>query len=76
MTQCYICNKKKRVKFCLCLIKHHAMKAYGRMETELHAFFMLTLGGVSGLLYTPVASHQEKTLCWYTLEWASVLDWI
>ena len=52
------------------------MKAYGRMETELHAFFMLTLGGVSGLLYTPVASHQEKTLCWYTLEWASVLDWI
>lgn len=52
------------------------MKAYGGMETELHAFFMLMLGGVSGLLYTPVASHQEKTLCWYTLEWASVLDWI
>jgi hypothetical protein len=52
------------------------MKAYGGMETELHAFFTLTLGGVSGLLYTPVASHKEKTLFWYTLEWASMLDWM
>jgi len=29
---------------------------------QLHAFFTLTLGGVSGLLFTSVASHQEKNL--------------
>jgi hypothetical protein len=33
------------VKIFLCLIKHHAMKAYGRMEEQLQTFFSLALHG-------------------------------
>jgi hypothetical protein len=52
------------------------MNVYRGMERESHAFFTLTLGGMSGQLHTPVTSQGEKTMCWYALEWASLLDWI
>lgn len=40
------------VKIFLCLIKHHAKKAYGRMEEQLQTFFSLALHG-GGQLHTP-----------------------
>jgi hypothetical protein len=33
----------KGLKAILCLIKHRAMKTYGKMEINLHAFLMWTL---------------------------------
>lgn len=35
----------QRLKFFLCLIKHHAMEVYGGMGIHLHTFLTLALGG-------------------------------
>jgi len=35
--------KTAKIKLFLCLIKHRAMKTYGRLEVWLHAFLILAL---------------------------------
>jgi hypothetical protein len=41
----YTVNVEVKVKLSLCLTKHHAMKSYGSMEVQLHAFLTLAQGG-------------------------------
>jgi hypothetical protein len=43
-----------------CLIKYHAMKTSGGVETQLHAFLISALCGVSGYLHTPIALLSRK----------------
>jgi hypothetical protein len=38
-------KRETEVKLSLCLIKHHSMKAYGRVDVWLHAFLTPTWGG-------------------------------
>jgi hypothetical protein len=45
-------------KLYLGLIKHNAMKMYGRLEVQLHAFLTLVLDG--GELSAPGQTHRNK----------------
>jgi hypothetical protein len=38
-------KKKKKRRRIVCFIKHHAMKTYGGVEEEFHAFLTLELDG-------------------------------
>jgi len=38
----------------------HAVKAYGRMEVQLHSFLFSVLNGKNGQLYTSAALRQRQ----------------
>jgi hypothetical protein len=54
--------RHKKVKFFLCLTKHHAMKTYWGVEVQLHAFLTSALEEVSGQLHAPAALPPVKDL--------------
>jgi hypothetical protein len=43
----------KKVKFFMCLIKHHAMKTYREVNVQLHAFLTSTVNRVTCFTFRP-----------------------
>jgi hypothetical protein len=64
-----ICSRKGETFSCL--IKHNAMKTYGGVEVQLHAFLTCALAAVMHIKVNRQASkeHIKKT---YVLSWSTV----
>jgi hypothetical protein len=66
----FVGKMRKNLKFCMCLIKHHATNKYGGVEVYLHALISELDGDERSVSSSRSFTSGERTLCiQWTVSW-------